>query len=461
MSVTEMGTSSAVSAARELRTVMQGRVVLHGDDDYARTRQIWNRAVESQPALLAICETSVDVQAAVRAARRYKLPLSVRGGGHDWAGRALCSDGLVIDLTRMREVVVDMHSRVATVSGGARLKDVAAAADARSLVAALGNCGAVGMAGLTLGGGYGPLNGLYGLAADNLLGAEVVLADGRRVTIGPDEEPELFWAIRGGGGNFGVVTSLRVQLHEMRHMIAGPIVYPLSEAEQALHRYAEFAATMPDELGILVGMTSGPDSQPVLTFLPLWNGDKQQGERIISDFQALGTPQFSQVGPTTFSDMLALLDPGLDAADGCHWETRTRSLPALTPGAIDVITRAVAGRTSPYSMVNWHHLHGAATRVPAEEIAFGLRQEHFMVEIVAAWKPDGSSGAAHRQWAQDLWENLAPFALPGGYANFLTPRDREQTRDAYGGNGARLRALKRRFDPDGVFASAIPLPDEH
>jgi FAD binding domain/Berberine and berberine like len=459
MSVTEMRTSSAVSAARELRTVMQGRVVLRGDDDYARMRQIWNRAVENQPALLAICETSVDVQAAVRAARRYKLPLSVRCGGHDWAGRALCSDGLVVDLTRMREVVVDMHSRVATVSGGARLKDVAAAADARSLVAALGNCGAVGMAGLTLGGGYGPLNGLYGLSADNLLGAEVVLADGRRVTIGPDEEPELFWAIRGGGGNFGVVTSLRVQLHEMRHMIAGPIVYPLSEAEPVLRRYATFAATMPDELGILVGMTSGPDSQPVLTFLPLWNGDEQRGERIISEFLSLGTPRLAQVGQMTYSDMLALLDPGLDAAEGCHWETRTRSLPALTPGAIDVITRAVAGRTSPYSMVNWHHLHGAATRIPAEEIAFGLRQEHFMVEIVAAWKSDGSSGAAHRQWAQDLWENLAPFALPGGYANFLTPRDREQTRDAYGGNGARLRALKRRFDPDGVFASAIPLPD--
>jgi hypothetical protein len=460
MSITEMRTSLAVSAARELRTVMQGRVVLRGDDDYARMRQIWNRAVENQPALLAICETSVDVQAAVRAARRYKLPLSVRCGGHDWAGRALCANGLVIDLTRMREVVVDMHSRVATVAGGASSKDVAAAAGAHGLVAALGNCGAVGMSGLTLGGGYGSLIGLCGLAADNLLGAEVVLADGRRVTTGPDEEPELFWAIRGGGGNFGVVTSMRVQLHEIRHMIAGPIVYPLSEAERMLHRYAAFAAAMPDELDITVGMTSGPDGRPMLMFLPLWNGDKQRGERIISDFQALGTPQLVQVGPMTYADMLAVFDAWIDAADGCHWETRTRSLPALTP-VIDVITRAVADRTSPYSMVNWHHFHGAATRIPAEKIAFGLRQEHFMVEIIAGWKPDGSSAAAHRQWAQDLWEALAPFALPGGYANFLTPHSREQIKDAYGPNGARLVALKRRFDPDAVFASAIPLPDEH
>jgi len=461
MSVTNTIKETELTAARELRAMMEGRVVSRGDDDYARARQIWNRAVEDQPALLAVCETSADVQAAVRVVRRYNLPLSVRGGGHDWTGRALCSDGLVIDLTRMQEVVVDPHSRVATVSGGATLKDVAAAAGAHGLVAALGNCGMVGMAGLTMVGGYGPLNGLYGMAADNLLGAEVVLADGRCVMTGPDDEPDLFWAIRGGGGNFGVVTSLRVQLHEMRHMIAGPIVYPLSDAGSVLRRYAAFAATMPDELGISVGMTSGPEGQPMLMFLPLCNGDKQRGERIMSDFQAFGTPVLAQVGPMNYGDMLALFDGWLEAADGCHWEFRTRSLPALTPDAIDVITRAVAGRTSPYSMVNFHHLHGAATCIPAEKTAFGLRQEHFMLEIIAGWRPDDSGAAAHRQWAQDLWNALAPFALPGGYATFLRPQDREQAKDAYGGNGARLRALKRRFDPDGVFASAIPLPDEH
>jgi FAD/FMN-containing dehydrogenase len=461
MKVFDIHAPSELTAAHELRALMQGSVVLRGDDDYARTRLIWNRAVENRPGLLAVCETPADVQAAVRVARRYNLPLSVRGGGHDWTGRALRSDGLVIDLTRMGEVAIDPRSRVAIVYGGASAREVAAAAGAHGLVAALGNCGMVGMAGLTMVGGYGPLNGLYGLAADNLLGAEVVLADGRRVTAGPDEEPELFWAIRGGGGNFGVVTALRIQLHEKRHMIAGPIVYPLSEAEPVLRRYAAFAATMPDELGISVGMTSGPDGQPMLMFLPLWNGDKERGERIISDFQALGTPLLAQVGPMTYSGLLALFDGWLEAADGCHWEFRTRSLPALTPDAIDVITRAVGGRTSPYSMVNFHHLHGAATRIPTEEIAFGLRQEHFMLEIIAGWKPDDSSAAAHRQWAQDLWGVLTPFALPGGYATFLRSHDREQAKDAYGGNGARLRALKRRFDPDGVFASAIPLPDDH
>src|SRR5215813_6359068 len=225
MSVTNINTASELTAARELRAMIQGRVLLRDEDDYARTRQIWNRAVENQPALLAVCETSADVQAAVRVARPYNLPLSVRGGGHDWTGRALCSDGLVIDLSRMREVVVDPRSRVAIVSGGASAKDVAVAAGAHGLVAALGNCGAVGMAGLTLAGGYGPLNGLYGLAADNLLGAEVVLADGHCVTVGPDEEPELFWAIRGGGGNFCIVTSRRIHIHQTHHPPAKAIVF--------------------------------------------------------------------------------------------------------------------------------------------------------------------------------------------------------------------------------------------
>jgi len=445
-----------LTAMRELHNMMRGRVVSRGDDDYPRTRKIWNGAAENQPALFAVCETSADVQAAVRSARQHGFPLSVRGGGHDWAGRALCPDGLVVDLGGMRQVIVDPRSRIATVSGGAKVKDVAAAAGAHGLVAAFGNCGEVGMTGLTLGGGYGPLNGQYGLAADNLLGAEVVLADGRCVTTGPDEEPELFWPSAAAAATS---VSMRIQLHETRHMLAGLIVYPWSEAETVLSRYAAFAARMPDELAVPVTMTSGPDGQPAIMLVPLWNGDKLQGERAMNHLQALGNPRLAQIGPMTYTEMLAPTDAQLAEVAGWHWEIRTCSLPVLTPGAIDAIIAAIARRTSPHSMVNWHHFHGAATRIPADATAFGVRREHFMVEIIAGWEPDGSNGAAHRQWAQDLWESLTPFALPGGYANLLAPHDREQARDAYGSNSARLRSLKRRFDPGGVFASAIPLPD--
>ena len=456
-----LGTKNRVSSscADELRAAISGRVALPGDELYEKGCRVWNGAVRRRPAIIAFCKQPEDVQAAVRAARRHGLPLSVRGGGHDWAGRALRDDGLVIDLTGMRDVAVDPRALVATVAGGARAKDVAAAAGAHDLVAAMGNCGTVGMAGLTLGGGYGPLSGTCGLAADNLLGAEIVLADGRRVTTGPDAEPDLFWALRGGGGNFGVVTSLRVRLHPARDMLAGSVIYNWNEAGAVLRRYASFAATAPDELGVSVGVMSGPDGEPVIMVVPLWNGDRRRGERAMEDVRAFGTPLSAQVGPATYADLLAQFDAWVEAADGCHWEIRTRSLPALTAGAADAIIAAKARAASPYCAVFWHHFHGAATRMAPDGAAFGLRREHFMVEIVAGWKPDGDDGAAHRRWAQDLWQSLAPFALPGGYPNLLGPDDREQAAAAYGGNAARLRVLKRRFDPDGVFASAIPLPE--
>jgi FAD/FMN-containing dehydrogenase len=446
------------SLADELRAAVRGGAALPSDPAYLDACQLWNKAVQRRPAAVAFCQGADDVEAAVRIARRRGLPLSVRGGGHDWAGRALRDGGLVVDLTRMRDVAVDPEGRVATAAGGATAKDVVVAAAAHGLVPAVGNCGGVGLAGLTLGGGYGPLNGAHGLAADNLLGAEVVLADGRRVVAGPDVEPELFWALRGGGGNFGAVTALRVRLHAVRTMLAGAIVFSWSEAQAVLRRYARFAEIMPDELGVSILMTSGPDGQPALTLLPLWNGDRQQGERAIGDLQALGAPLLVQVGPATYSDVLAPVDAGLAETDGWQWELRTRSLAELAPGAIAALTDAIARKPSPYSQVAFHHLHGAATRVAPDATAFGLRREHVMVEIMAAWEPGGGDGAAHRRWARELWRDLAPYALPGGYANLLGPDDREQAVEAYGGNAARLLAAKRRFDPDGVFASALLLP---
>ncbi len=450
---------SSSSCIDELRATISGRVALPGDDLYDEGSRVWNGAVRRRPAMVAFCRQPEDVQAAVRAAGRHGMPLSVRAGGHDWTGRALRDDGLVIDLTRMRHVAVDPRARVATVAGGARAKDVAVAAVAHNLVAALGNCGTIGMAGLTLGGGYGPLNGTCGLAADNLLGAEIVLADGRRITTAPDAEPDLLWALRGGGGNFGVVTSMRVRLHPARDMLAGSIIYNWDEAASVLQRYAAFAARVPDELGVSVGMMSGVDGKPVIMVVPLWNGERCQGERVIEEVLAFGTPQSAQVGPVTYADMLDQYDAWVEASNGCHWELRTCWLPTLAAGAADAIIAAMAHATSPHCAVFWHHLHGAATRMAPNSAAFGLRREHFMVEIIAGWKPDGDNGAAHRRWAHDLWQSLARFALPGGYANLLGPDDREQAAWAYGGNAARLRVLKRCFDPTGIFTSAIPLPE--
>jgi FAD/FMN-containing dehydrogenase len=436
---------------------MQGRVVLRGDDDYAQTRQIWNGAVEHQPAMIAVCETPADVQAAVRTARQHDLPLSVRGGGHDWAGRALRHNGLVIDMSHIRRVDVDPVASVATIGGGATGIDVTSTTVPYGLVAATGNCGAVGMVGLTTGGGYGPLISRYGLASDNLLAAEVVLADGRLVHCDDHNNPDLFWAIRGGGGNFGVITSMRVQLHAIRQVLAGIMLFPWSQAESVLRGYAESVADAPDELELVTGVLPAPDGSPLVFLAPMWSGDGERGEELIDKLRQVGAPVMDKVGPITYVDWLDMFAAG--APVGRHYAAQTRWLARLTPEAISTLIAGGQQRSSPFSAIIVHDFRGAATRVPVAATAFGLRKEHYLIEIIAAWEPTAEDdGENHREWARTLSANLAPHALPGGYPNLLGPKDHEQIPHAYGANGVRLQQLKQRFDPDGVFSSAISLP---
>jgi len=457
MGVTNMHSISELTAARELRTVMQGNVVLRGDDDYVLTRQIWNGAVEHKPALFAVCKTSGDVQAAVRSARQHGFFLSVRGGGHDWAGRALRHNGLVIDLSHMRGVALDTKGSVATIEGGATAVDVITAAAPHGLVAATGNCGAVGMVGLTTGGGYGPLTPRYGLALDNLLGAEVVLADGRLVHCNEYENPELFWAIRGGGGNFGVITSMRVRLHPIRQVLGGMMLFPWSQAESVLAGYAESAAQRPDELSVLAGVLPAPDGSPLVCLAPMWSGELERGERFIAHLRRFGTPIVDKVGPIGYLDWLSMFEAA--APIGRHYAAKNRSLAQLSPNAISALVAGGQRRSSPFSAILLHDFRGAATRVPLAATAFGLRREHFMVEIIAAWEPTADEdGECHREWARTLSESLTPHALPGGYANMMGPDDSDQAAHAYGANLGRLQQVKQRFDPECVFTSAISLP---
>jgi len=443
----------------DLQSAMPDKVSLPGDDTYRRAREIWNGAVDRHPALFVHCETSADVQAAVRAARAHRLPLSIRGGGHDWAGRALCDDGLVIDLSAMRRVEVDATTRTATVAGGARAIDVANAATGHGLAAVTGNCGTVGMAGLTLGGGYGPLSPRHGLALDNLLAADVVLADGRCVVADPINHPDLFWALRGGGGNFGVVTSMRIRLHPIRHVLAGLILFPWSDAVTVFGRYAELMAAAPDELAVTAGILSAQDGSAVLFLAPCWSGPPNQGEQYMTTLLGLGTPVLAQIGLMTGSELISMFDAHV--VSGRHYAIQTRWLAELTPDVIAWLIAAGSERTSPFSAIVLHHFHGIGTRRVANATAFGLRQEHYLVEIIAAWDPDRQvDDAIHRQWAQSLSQVLAPFALPGGYPNLLGPDQHEQIEHAYGGNALRLLRMKRRFDPEGIFASAIALPAE-
>ena len=454
---TVIANPSAQAATRELRGAMQGRVVVKGDDSYHQVRGIWNGAIDHEPALFAICETVTDVQSAVRTARAHDLPLSVRAGGHDLFGRALRHDGLVIDLTAMRQVEVNGAAKVATVAGGVIGSDVSAAADPHQLAAVTANVGAVGMAGFLLAGGYGPLTSRFGLAVDNLLGAELVLADGERVWTDASENEDLFWALRGGGGNFGVVTSMKLRLHPLNQVLAGLIVFPWAQAEQVLRGYAEVVSSAPNELSVLAGVLPMPDGSPAVFLGPIWSGDLKEGERVMSDLQNLGSPVLTQIAPMIYSDLLRTYDS--QVLNGRHYGSRTRWLADLSPQIISILVAAGKERTSPFSIIALHHFHGAPALVPPHATAFAMRQKHFMLEIVPAWEAKSKvEEAAHMKWASDLSSALAPRSLPGGYANFLDPEDHDQVSAAYGMNARRLRAIKQKFDPDNIFSSATPIP---
>lgn len=414
---------------------------------------IWNAAVHHRPALIVRAESPRDVREAIRVARDRGMRLSVLGGGHDWAGRAAYDGGLVIDMSGMRSVTVDTSARIATVGGGITAAELIDAVAPYGLVAATGNCGAVGMAGLTLGGGYGPLNGRFGLALDNLLGAEVVLADGRIVTTDATHEPELFWALRGGGGNFGVVTSMRLRLHRLDRLIGGLIMFPWSQAATVWRGLGELLSTAPDMVTIQSGVMSDPDGNPVVYLQPAWSGDLRCGIAAVDLLATLGTPVTEQVGPMAYGDVLRLFDVG--CVRGLCWAIRTRTVAGYTPEVIDALVEAARTLTSPRSLISIHHCHGASTRVAPDQTAFGNRRPHFVVEIVPCW--EGGDGATHRAWADALSDALAPHALPGGYANLLGPDDHDQIAKAYGDNATRLIAAKRRYDADAVF-TAIPLP---
>jgi FAD/FMN-containing dehydrogenase len=450
---------SVAAAAIELGVRLSGeRVLTPGAASYEEARRIWNGAVDRRPAVIVRPTTPAEVQASIRAANDHRLPVSVRGGGHDWAGGALREGGLVIDLTQMRHVAVDADARAATVGGGATASEVVSAAAPHGLAAATGIGGPVGMAGLTLVGGYGPISGRFGLALDNLLSAQVVLADGRLVTADAGHEPELFWALRGGGRGLGVVTSIRIRLHPLERLLAGFIIFPWAQAAGVWERLRAVLADGPDELTVQTGILPGPDGNAQMFLFPAWSGDPAPGQPAIDRLLGLGTPLVSHVAPVTYAELLALFDPTI--VNGRHYAVRTRAVADFTPQAINALTTTGPAPDSPLSLVTISHLHGAATRVASSETAFWTRRKHFSVEIIAAWEPDETDGARHRAWADRLSTALAPHALPGGYPGQLDPDDHHQIKLAYGENYPRLQAAKAHFDPSGTFTTPHPTAAE-
>jgi FAD/FMN-containing dehydrogenase len=434
---------------------LRHRISMPGSAGYASATAIWAKPLGPMPRAIVHCVTTEDVQLAVRAARESGLPISVRGGGHDWAGRALC-DGVVIDLREMNRVVIDSDHCTAQIAGGARATGVLAVTDPLGLAAVAGSVGSVGMAGLTLGGGYGALIGRFGLALDNLHAAEVVLADGRTVVAESHSEEELLWALRGGGGNFGVVTAMQVRLHDLRSVRSGMLVYPFSEARAVLKGCADIAASAPDELTAQVGLVTGADGSLVVMIVPTWCGTRPEGESRLAAFLKLGTVLTNTVDDVPYGTSLSVFDPYL--ATGQHTSMETCWIAAFNDDCIDMFLNVMAN-TLPGCAIFTHEFKGAASRVVPGATAFGLRCDHVLVELLATFPGQSAFDQRNYQrWLHTSLHAFDPIALPGGYPNLLPKGDADRATKSFGDNAERLIKAKRTYDPDNIFRSAIPLP---
>jgi FAD/FMN-containing dehydrogenase len=409
--------------------------------------RLWNTQVTGRPSVVARCRTTADVQAAVRAARSANVHVSVLGGGHGWSGNAVRDAGLLVDLSGMRQVIVD--GAEARVAGGATVSDVLDAARPHGYAAAVGTVSSVGFAGLTLGGGYGTLIGVVGLGVDNLLSAEVVLADGRVVTADPDHESDLFWALRGGGGNFGVVTELRTRLHPLATVTTGTIAFGWHQSRSVLRGWRDLMASAEDALNVMFGAMHTPGGL-VLYTAPTWAGEPGQAASQVAGVRALGEPVLDDVDRRALADTVHALD---DAFPRGNYHLGARILPGLTDDAIEAFLQSAEAMPAA-CVLNVHHAHGRATRVPVTDTAYAYRDEHLVVEIIGTWA-DGD-GVAESAWVRDAERRLDVHALAGGWPNLMARGD-QRARDAYGINASRLLGIKSRYDPDAVF-TAIPLP---
>lgn len=434
----------------EFRAQLGGAALAPGDPGYDDARRVWNGMVDRRPALIARCANTADVVAAVNFARAHGLGVAVRGGGHSAAGLAVADGALVVDLTPMRRVDVDPAARVARAQGGATWADFDQATAAHGLASTGGAISTTGIGGLTLGGGIGWLMRRHGLACDHLIGAEVVTADGRVVRTSETENPELLWGLRGGGGNFGVVTEFTFRLHPIGQILGGMIIHPIARAPEALRAYRAFTASAPDEVSAFAGLMTTPDGMRVMAVIMGYAGDDlAAGERVLAPLRSFGPPLADMVQPMPYTALQTMLDEGFPAGLPVYW--RSHFLKDIPDDLLDTLCDRFAGVTSPLSALLIEHLGGAVARVPRDATAFDHRDARYNLAIIARW-PDPALAAPSIAWTRGVWDATAPHAL-GVYVNYLgVGESDERVRAAYGpAKYDRLAKLKARYDPDNAF----------
>lgn len=425
-----------------------GDIIGPDDARYDQARRVWNAMIDRRPALIARPRHTADVQAAVAFARANNLPIAVRGGAHSVAGRGTCDNGLVIDFSDMKGIKVDPARKTATAEAGLKWQDFDAATQAHGLATTGGTVGDTGIAGLTLGGGFGWLEGKCGMTVDNLLGAEVVLATGERVWCSADEHPDLFWALRGGGGNFGVVTSFEYRLHEVGEIIGGLVIYPFAQATDVLRAYNEFMKSAPDALVAAAVLMTAPDGHKACGIAVAYVGDVTEGARLVTPLKTFGTPVMDVIGPMPYLMQQGLLEQALPPNLHNYW--KAEFINEVSEDVVDRTVDAFSRVPSPVSSILFFPIRGAASRVAPTATAFPHRSGYH-IGFYSLWH-DAAANGENIAWVREAWTAVMPFITGGVYANELGEDDgADRISAAYGVNYERLAQIKAKYDPDNIF----------
>ena len=437
-----------LTTLQQFKSGLRGEVLDCGNAGYTSARRVWNGLIDRYPALIVRCTDTSEVVRTVQFARSQNLPVAVRGGGHSSPGYSVCDDGIVIDLSQMKGISIDPVKGIARTQAGLRLFEFVSGTQAFGLATTAGTVGGTGLSGLTLGGGIGWLMGKYGLTIDNLLSVEIVTADGRVLTANATENPELFWGVRGGGGNFGIVTSFEFQLHPVTTVLAGKVIYPIQQAREILRFYRELTAQAADELTAYASLVTTPDGLPAAEITLCYTGSLEEGERHIEALRKFGSPIIDMIHAKPYLKTVSMLRA---APVGRRYYERSNTLEQLSDEAIDLIVEYGRARTSPFSQVLIQHIHGAASRVHPTGTAFALRHESYILGMFASWTDTDDEAQKHMEWTRSFWTAVSRFASLGVYVNFLGDEGEERIRASYGVNYERLVALKNRYDPTNFF----------
>jgi FAD/FMN-containing dehydrogenase len=441
---------SLAAALSKLSGRFSGELLRDGDPPYDEARRVHNGLIDRRPAVIARCRGTADVVEAVRLSRELGLEVAVRGGGHNPAGRATVDGGLMIDLSPMRGIHVDPRVRAVRAQGGVTWGTFDRETQLHGLATTGGTVSSTGIAGLTLGGGLGWLMGKHGLSSDNLLSAEIVTADGRVVTASAQENPDLFWGIRGGGGNFGVATWFEYRLHPVGPtVIAGPLMHPFERVREVLAFFRDAASSIPEELGLMAGLLHGPDGSALAAIVAVHGGSLADGEAATRGLKAFGSPVLDGIGPMPYGAANTIFDAAFPRGAMSYW--KSSFLEGLSDDAIEALRECYARCPAPMSMIAIERMHGAVTRVPVGETAFPHRRAGYNLLILGEWTDPADTDRCIR-WGREAYAAMGPFMAAGRYVNYLDQDDgADSVAAAYGPNYPRLRELKAKFDPDNWF----------